>query len=464
MTIDEFMRRLFGQESGGDYTATNPDSGAYGKYQIMPSNWPSWAAEAGIPGQPPTPENQERVARFKIQQYYNTFGNWADVASVWYSGRPISQMSAEEANAPQNGYPSIRSYVDSVLGGSQMADPDFYNEYTALIAQRDALLDQFGPLEDKMLIIEGLGNAVTYLPGVGFVATTEEPVLSYGQETGEFRRVADRSTVYMTEAEYQSFYALDRQLGEVEDRISLMDEQYAGGEDVNDAIRRGEYGYNTDPRVIDAQNKANQYARDYTARQDAARMAADKITEQRLTQQAALDSFNEVATSPSAFGKAFMAPRTHMPSADDLFKESLDTITKGLPEVPGLPYYSDSARNLPGLKTPLPTTSRRVTQGAYGHPGAKGILPQNFNPNLPATVDPDTIDAVNDWTTLPGGITSTASGLPGSSSVAAPKLPTTTATKPKATAILPTLPDYNSQRRPSRSERVFRGSILAGGN
>ena len=30
-------------ESGGRYTARNPISGAYGKYQIMPSNWPSWA-------------------------------------------------------------------------------------------------------------------------------------------------------------------------------------------------------------------------------------------------------------------------------------------------------------------------------------------------------------------------------------------------------------------------------------
>ena len=48
-------------ESGGNYTARNSTSGAYGKYQIMPSNWPAWArqylgnaqrqADPGEPGQ-----------------------------------------------------------------------------------------------------------------------------------------------------------------------------------------------------------------------------------------------------------------------------------------------------------------------------------------------------------------------------------------------------------------------------
>ena len=48
-------------ESGGNYYARNPTSGAYGKYQIMPSNWPAWAqplprqrecqADPGQPGE-----------------------------------------------------------------------------------------------------------------------------------------------------------------------------------------------------------------------------------------------------------------------------------------------------------------------------------------------------------------------------------------------------------------------------
>ena len=35
-----FMWAMAGQESGWDYYARNASSGAFGKYQIMPVNWP----------------------------------------------------------------------------------------------------------------------------------------------------------------------------------------------------------------------------------------------------------------------------------------------------------------------------------------------------------------------------------------------------------------------------------------
>lgn len=122
--IDAFMTALFGAESGGDPNVVNSDSGAHGKYQIMPENWPSWAAEAGLPSNAPkTERNQDIVARHKIQQYYNQYGNWGDVAAAWYSGQPLNPATKDR---PQNGYPSIQSYVDTVLGamGAPMAyDP-----------------------------------------------------------------------------------------------------------------------------------------------------------------------------------------------------------------------------------------------------------------------------------------------------------------------------------------------------
>ena len=40
---NRFLYALGQVESGGSYTARNPTSGAYGKYQILPSNWPAWA-------------------------------------------------------------------------------------------------------------------------------------------------------------------------------------------------------------------------------------------------------------------------------------------------------------------------------------------------------------------------------------------------------------------------------------
>lgn len=113
VTLDSFMRALSGQESGGNYNVANKDTGAHGKYQIMPANWPSWSQEAGLPaGAAKTPENQERVTRFKLQQYYNKYGNWEDVASAWYSGRPLNKVNAD---VKQGNYPSIREYVNSVV-------------------------------------------------------------------------------------------------------------------------------------------------------------------------------------------------------------------------------------------------------------------------------------------------------------------------------------------------------------
>lgn len=130
VTLDQFMAALSGQESGGSYTATNGRTGAYGRFQIMPSNWPSWSREAGLgPDAPQTPENQERVARFKLQQYFDTFGNWEDVAAVWYSGSPRSAYSADQLNRKQGkgDEPSINEYVTSVMsrvnGGGSMSAP-----------------------------------------------------------------------------------------------------------------------------------------------------------------------------------------------------------------------------------------------------------------------------------------------------------------------------------------------------
>ena len=91
---DEFSKLMasFGiQESGGDYNAKNGRTGASGKYQILPDNWPSWSQEAGLPaGSEMTPENQEKVARFKLRQYYDKYG--AEGAAVaWYSGETNAQ-------------------------------------------------------------------------------------------------------------------------------------------------------------------------------------------------------------------------------------------------------------------------------------------------------------------------------------------------------------------------------------
>ena len=114
---EAFINAIAGQESGGDYGAVNGRTGASGKYQIMPENWPAWAEEAGLGADAEmTPENQEIVARYKLGEYYDKYGA-RGAAMAWYAGEGSLNYSEEALNRKQgNGdEPSINEYADSVL-------------------------------------------------------------------------------------------------------------------------------------------------------------------------------------------------------------------------------------------------------------------------------------------------------------------------------------------------------------
>jgi Transglycosylase-like domain len=85
--LNRFLYALGEIESGGNYYARNPYSGAYGKYQIMPSNWPAWAKiYTGSSTARQTPTNQERVARGKVIALHNWLDTWPNVAHWWLTG------------------------------------------------------------------------------------------------------------------------------------------------------------------------------------------------------------------------------------------------------------------------------------------------------------------------------------------------------------------------------------------
>lgn len=85
--INRFLYALGQVESGGNYNARNASSGAYGKYQIMPGNWPGWAKlYIGSPTAPQTPVNQEKVARGKVTDLYRWLDTWPNVAHWWLTG------------------------------------------------------------------------------------------------------------------------------------------------------------------------------------------------------------------------------------------------------------------------------------------------------------------------------------------------------------------------------------------
>ncbi len=129
--FENVVRGIVGQESGGNYRARNPDSGALGKYQVMPSNLPQWGlAHVGRPVTPReflgNPDLQEKIARGQLRTYYDdalkaTGGDTETAAkrtaAAWYSGDPNKYRST----ASQGKYPSVAKYAANVAGSTRKA-------------------------------------------------------------------------------------------------------------------------------------------------------------------------------------------------------------------------------------------------------------------------------------------------------------------------------------------------------
>ena len=164
LTLKQVMDAVAGQESGGDYNATNSFSGASGKYQFMPDTWRSVAPMAGLPPDAPmTPQNQERVAQAYMGSLWNAalakYGGdeqkaLGDVASIWYSGQAVDAYTPEQLTRQQaGGHPSIMDYVNQVIqrafggfGGSSPAPGGTNNsgvpEYGSMADQIDSILQE----------------------------------------------------------------------------------------------------------------------------------------------------------------------------------------------------------------------------------------------------------------------------------------------------------------------------------
>lgn len=118
----QFINAIGGQESGGNYGAVNRDSGALGKYQIMPANVASWSRMALGRSITPqqflqNPQLQEKIAQYMLNMYYQRYGA-AGAAVAWYAGEGTARRYMQNPSgytSPQGNYPSIAGYVQSVL-------------------------------------------------------------------------------------------------------------------------------------------------------------------------------------------------------------------------------------------------------------------------------------------------------------------------------------------------------------
>jgi transglycosylase-like protein len=136
-----FMHAERLQESGDNYTAINPNSGAAGAYQFLFSTWQYALRLAGLqytswynvsPARAPA-SVQDAAAAALMGLYYNSYGHsWYNVAEAWYGG-PGAVGHPGWGGGP--GYPNVGQYASQVMakynqlsggqgGGTQPAAPD----------------------------------------------------------------------------------------------------------------------------------------------------------------------------------------------------------------------------------------------------------------------------------------------------------------------------------------------------
>lgn len=128
ISLEELVKRIAAKESGGNYQALgdwNSGDRAYGKYQIMGNNIPSWTQQ--YLGKSLTPQQflkrenaQDKVAMGKLRYYYKRYGPGGAAAS-WYAGESAAKgwKDYRKSNYSDNGtqYPSVYEYVRAILKG-----------------------------------------------------------------------------------------------------------------------------------------------------------------------------------------------------------------------------------------------------------------------------------------------------------------------------------------------------------
>ena len=160
--LSRFLYAVGQVESGGDYTARNPTSGAYGKYQIMPSNWPAWAEQyLGDRYAPQTPANQEKVAAGKMTSLYRWLGRWSRVAYWWLTGSSKTSGWSDYATR----------YVNKVMTLYHQGSGDSTATVSArTLGDRNSAIDYAGTWRQASHSSYG-GGTVTYATARGASAT-----------------------------------------------------------------------------------------------------------------------------------------------------------------------------------------------------------------------------------------------------------------------------------------------------
>jgi hypothetical protein len=81
-----FLDGLGWRESRNNPVAHNRHSGAWGEWQIMPTNWKNWCKELGLNPEPKTPEKAEALTVWRISKMFRGRQSWRRTANAWHKG------------------------------------------------------------------------------------------------------------------------------------------------------------------------------------------------------------------------------------------------------------------------------------------------------------------------------------------------------------------------------------------
>jgi hypothetical protein len=172
-TAEQIANAIKQIESGGNYSAKGA-SGEYGAYQFMPATWQSWSKEyqksIGQTGfsLAQTPENQDKVAMFKIQQWLAQGLTPQQIAAKWNSGSEVGWENKIGVNKQGVAY-NVPQYVNkftTTLGGQLKANIP------------SGISDTMGFDDNQSRILSGLGLAPDQIANVGGIMNGTRPPLT----------------------------------------------------------------------------------------------------------------------------------------------------------------------------------------------------------------------------------------------------------------------------------------------
>ena len=209
--LARFMYAMGKVESGGRYTARNPYSGAYGKYQIMPSNWPAWAKTyLGNSRAKQTPANQEKVAAGKFTSLYRSLDSWKRVAYWWLTGS--KRTTGWSSTAKHYVARVMRLYAKA--GGKEQAPSKYAAPKTKRFGETSKAIDYSGTWKSARHTGYA-GDKVKYATKSGATATfafTGRRVTWYGPQgptRGKAKVYVDGAYVKTVDLRSGSFDARD---------------------------------------------------------------------------------------------------------------------------------------------------------------------------------------------------------------------------------------------------------------